>query len=111
MSMRSTASTVDSIEYIPSMTGEVFYIHHSLRVRHAGDRLEFYFIFLGEPRACHVQLIERAVTDVRRASPEVLTHDEMMDVFSRKVGLAALEPRTSPGSQSRFLEQEFRQAA
>lgn len=81
MGMRSTASTVDGIEHIPSVTGEVFHIHHSVVVRHAGYKLGFYFIFLGEPRACHVQLIERPVTVVRQASPELLTHGEIMEIF------------------------------
>lgn len=54
-----------------------------------------------------MQMIERAVTVVRRASPEVLTHDEMMNVSSRKVGLEALKPRASAWSQSQFLEQEY----
>ena len=85
MGMGSTASAVDSIEYILSMTGEVFHIHHSVVVRHAGDQLGFYFIFLGKPKACQVQL-EGAVTVVRRASPELLTHDDMMDEFRGRWG-------------------------
>ena len=61
MSMGSTASTVDGIEYIPSMTGEVFHIHHSVVVRHAGDKLGFILFFSGNPRLamCSSKELER----------------------------------------------------
>ena len=42
---------------------------------------------------------------VRQTGQELLTHDDIMDVFVRKAGSIALDSKKSSQSQSPFLEQ------
>lgn len=52
MVMRSTASTIDGIEIIPCMTGEIFNIHNSVMVRHARDKLGIFVSREGQGLPC-----------------------------------------------------------